>query len=93
MTVPELPSAAVDARDQLLAAVAAEAQALTAKQSGKCAEALETLARAFTLLTSGSPAVAPASRNLTVGHGLNAASGGYVDMIAEGIIDPAKVTR
>ncbi|MET7810663.1 chaperonin GroEL [Streptomyces sp. NPDC005395] len=32
-------------------------------------------------------------RNLTVGHGLNAASGEYVDMIAEGIIDPAKVTR
>ncbi|MEU4652513.1 chaperonin GroEL [Streptomyces sp. NPDC023723] len=32
-------------------------------------------------------------RNLTVGHGLNAATGEYVDMIAEGIIDPAKVTR
>ena len=27
------------------------------------------------------------------GHGLNAATGEYVDMIAEGIIDPAKVTR
>ncbi|MFC8915877.1 chaperonin GroEL [Streptomyces sp. WAC05374] len=32
-------------------------------------------------------------RNLPVGHGLNAATGEYVDMIAEGIIDPAKVTR
>ncbi|MFP8887251.1 chaperonin GroEL [Streptomyces mangrovi] len=32
-------------------------------------------------------------RNLTPGHGLNAATGDYVDMIAEGIIDPAKVTR
>ncbi|MER5492375.1 chaperonin GroEL [Streptomyces sp. LE64] len=32
-------------------------------------------------------------RNLTPGHGLNAASGEYVDMIAEGILDPAKVTR
>ncbi|WP_326689566.1 MULTISPECIES: chaperonin GroEL [unclassified Streptomyces] len=32
-------------------------------------------------------------RNLTAGHGLNAASGEYVDMIAEGILDPAKVTR
>ncbi|MEV7687232.1 chaperonin GroEL [Streptomyces bungoensis] len=32
-------------------------------------------------------------RNLTVGHGLNAATGEYVDMIAEGIIDSAKVTR
>ena len=32
-------------------------------------------------------------RNLAPGHGLNAATGEYVDMIAEGIIDPAKVTR
>jgi len=32
-------------------------------------------------------------RNLETGHGLNAATGEYVDMIAEGIIDPAKVTR
>ena len=32
-------------------------------------------------------------RNLPGGHGLNAATGEYVDMIAEGIIDPAKVTR
>ena len=32
-------------------------------------------------------------RNLPAGHGLNAATGEYVDMIAEGIIDPAKVTR
>ncbi|NSC22422.1 chaperonin GroEL [Streptomyces albus subsp. chlorinus] len=32
-------------------------------------------------------------RNLTPGHGLNAATGEYVDMIGEGILDPAKVTR
>ncbi|MFE0627156.1 chaperonin GroEL [Streptomyces sp. NPDC058864] len=32
-------------------------------------------------------------RNLTPGHGLNAATGEYVDLIGEGIIDPAKVTR
>ncbi|KRE36047.1 molecular chaperone GroEL [Janibacter sp. Soil728] len=31
--------------------------------------------------------------NLPAGEGLNAATGEYVDMIAEGIIDPAKVTR
>src|SRR4029079_1782961 len=37
--------------------------------------------------------VAEKGRNLTPGHGLNAATGEYVDMIAEGIIDPAKVTR
>jgi chaperonin GroEL len=32
-------------------------------------------------------------RELPVGQGLNAATGVYVDMVAEGIIDPAKVTR
>ena len=32
-------------------------------------------------------------RNLPAGHGLNAATGEYVDLIAAGIIDPAKVTR
>ncbi len=32
-------------------------------------------------------------RNLQAGYGLNAATGDYVDMLAEGIIDPAKVTR
>ncbi len=32
-------------------------------------------------------------RNLPTGQGLNAATGDYVDMMAEGIIDPAKVTR
>jgi chaperonin GroEL len=32
-------------------------------------------------------------RHLDAGHGLNAASGEYVDMIKSGIIDPAKVTR
>ncbi|GGO76836.1 MULTISPECIES: chaperonin GroEL [Nocardioides] len=37
--------------------------------------------------------VAEKVANLTPGHGLNAANGEYVDMIAEGIIDPAKVTR
>ncbi len=32
-------------------------------------------------------------RHLPAGHGLNAATGEYVDLIATGIIDPAKVTR
>ncbi|WP_238008764.1 chaperonin GroEL [Dactylosporangium sp. AC04546] len=32
-------------------------------------------------------------RNLEAGHGLNAATGDYVNLLAEGIIDPAKVTR
>jgi chaperonin GroEL len=37
--------------------------------------------------------VAEKVRNLPTGHGLDAASGEYVDMIKAGIIDPAKVTR
>nr|BFE86277.1 hypothetical protein GCM10020093_088780 [Planobispora longispora] len=31
--------------------------------------------------------------DLPVGHGLNAASGEYGDLIAQGVIDPVKVTR
>ncbi|CAG7640694.1 60 kDa chaperonin 2 [Rhodococcus opacus] len=32
-------------------------------------------------------------RHLPLGHGLNAATGQYGDMIAAGIMDPVKVTR
>lgn len=37
--------------------------------------------------------VADKVRNLPIGHGLNAATGEYVDMLAAGINDPVKVTR
>jgi chaperonin GroEL len=37
--------------------------------------------------------VAEKVRNLPTGHGLDASTGEYVDMIKAGIIDPAKVTR
>jgi len=37
--------------------------------------------------------VAEKVANLPDGHGLNAATGEYVDMVKAGIIDPAKVTR
>ncbi|TKJ20201.1 chaperonin GroEL [Blastococcus sp. CCUG 61487] len=37
--------------------------------------------------------VAEKVRNSDTGHGLNAATGEYVDLVAAGIIDPAKVTR
>ncbi|MFB9451789.1 TCP-1/cpn60 chaperonin family protein, partial [Dactylosporangium vinaceum] len=37
--------------------------------------------------------VAENVRNLPAGHGLNAATGEYVDMLASGLIDPVKVTR
>ncbi|MGB3675904.1 MAG: TCP-1/cpn60 chaperonin family protein, partial [Candidatus Nanopelagicales bacterium] len=37
--------------------------------------------------------VAEKVRNLEPGWGLNAATGEYVDLIKDGVIDPAKVTR
>jgi chaperonin GroEL len=37
--------------------------------------------------------VAEKVKNLETGHGLNAATGEYVDMIKSGIVEPAKVTR
>lgn len=37
--------------------------------------------------------VAEKVRGLETGHGLNAATGEYVDMISAGILDPVKVTR
>jgi len=37
--------------------------------------------------------VAEKVRNSDIGWGLNAATGEYVDLVAAGIIDPAKVTR
>jgi len=37
--------------------------------------------------------VAEKVRSLEIGHGLDAATGEYVDMMKAGIIDPAKVTR
>ena len=37
--------------------------------------------------------VADRVRQLPIGHGLNAATGEYGDLVAQGILDPAKVTR
>ncbi|MFC5380942.1 chaperonin GroEL [Aquipuribacter nitratireducens] len=37
--------------------------------------------------------VAEKVKGLSAGHGLNAATGEYVDMVATGIVEPAKVTR
>ncbi|MBM7785200.1 chaperonin GroEL [Tenggerimyces flavus] len=37
--------------------------------------------------------VAEKVRQLPAGHGLNAATGEYVDLVAAGIVEPAKVTR
>ncbi len=37
--------------------------------------------------------VAEKVNSLPVGHGLNAETGEYVDMLQAGIVEPAKVTR
>ena len=56
--------------------------------------AIEAPLRQIALNAGHEPGVvADHVRNLPVGHGLNAATGEYGDMLAQGIIDPAKVTR
>jgi chaperonin GroEL len=56
--------------------------------------ALEAPLKQIALNTGLEPGVvAERVRNLPPGHGLDAATGEYVDLIAAGIIDPAKVTR
>ncbi|MFM6939573.1 MAG: TCP-1/cpn60 chaperonin family protein, partial [Rhodoluna sp.] len=44
-------------------------------------------------ITSQVPATPPATATASHGHGLNAATGEYVDMLGAGINDPVKVTR
>ncbi|MEV8349080.1 hypothetical protein ACFVTT_15510 [Streptomyces niveus] len=58
ISVTEVPAAA-DARNKLLAAIGAEAQHVADKSAGQAATALEALARAYALVTSGTAAVAP----------------------------------
>ncbi|MFD6158383.1 hypothetical protein ACFWF7_33225 [Nocardia sp. NPDC060256] len=55
-TVIETP-AATDTRDKLLQAIGQEAQRVAENSAGQAATALETLARAYTLVSAG-PAVA-----------------------------------
>ncbi|RLP77447.1 chaperonin GroEL [Mycetocola tolaasinivorans] len=56
--------------------------------------AIEAPLKQIALNAGQEPGVVAAKvRDLPVGHGFNAASGEYGDMIAQGIIDPAKVTR
>jgi hypothetical protein len=57
ITVTEAP-VATDARDKLLVAIGQEAQYLADKYAGQASPALETLARAYALVTSGSAVVA-----------------------------------
>jgi len=61
----EVP-AAVEAREKLLQAIAAEAQKITDKPTEQASHALETLARAYALVTSGSTAAAPASEVVSI---------------------------
>ncbi|MGH3814014.1 MAG: hypothetical protein ACRDUV_16435 [Pseudonocardiaceae bacterium] len=62
--VREIP-AAVEAREKLLQAIAAEAQVITDKFTGQSSVALESLARAYALVT-GATAVAPTSEITTL---------------------------
>ncbi|MFF7890302.1 hypothetical protein ACH40F_58865 [Streptomyces sp. NPDC020794] len=61
----EVP-AATEAREKLLQAIAAEAEAIMSKSQGQASTALEELARAYALVTSGATAVAPAGEATTV---------------------------
>jgi hypothetical protein len=63
--VREIPAAAV-AREKLLQAIAAEAEVLTNTFQGQASTALEKLAQAYALVTSGATAVAPAGETTTV---------------------------
>ncbi|GAA1391273.1 hypothetical protein GCM10009639_20970 [Kitasatospora putterlickiae] len=54
-----LSPAGAQAREQLLAAIGSEAQAVAERNPGHGAEALETLARAYALVTAGAPGVEP----------------------------------
>ncbi|MFB9907571.1 chaperonin GroEL, partial [Allokutzneria oryzae] len=56
--------------------------------------ALEAPLKQIAINTGLEPGVvAEKVRGLPAGHGLDAATGRYVDLVAAGIIDPAKVTR
>ena len=63
--VREVPAAA-EAREKLLQAIAAEAQAITDNSSGQSAAALESLAHAYALVTAGATAVATTNETTTV---------------------------
>jgi chaperonin GroEL (HSP60 family) len=47
----------------------------------------------LTLQTVHGQAVVDQVRTMAPGHGLNALSGDYVDLFADGVIDPLRVTR
>lgn len=64
--VREVPAAA-ETREKLLQAIAAEAEAIMNKSLGQGSTALEELARAYALVTSGATAVAPAGETTAVG--------------------------
>ncbi|MER0484600.1 hypothetical protein ABR737_40815 [Streptomyces sp. Edi2] len=81
ITVREVPAAA-DAREALLKAIAAEAQAVTDQQAGQAAPALETLARAYALLTASATAAAPVGETTTIPL-MNRAGGHQVGLCLE----------
>ncbi|MEU6012544.1 hypothetical protein ABZ826_00360 [Streptomyces sp. NPDC047515] len=82
--VPQIPAvirlrevpAAAEARESLLQAIAAEARAVTAKHPGQASGALEELARAYALVTTGVTAQ-PVPSGVADGPGLQARAGGH----------------
>ena len=74
--VREVP-AAVEAREKLLLAIAAEASGITSKpgETGQASADLERLAHAYALVTSGATAVAPADEMTPISA--QARSGGH----------------
>ncbi|GAA3107573.1 hypothetical protein [Streptosporangium carneum] len=65
ITVREVPAAA-EARDALLKAITAQANAIADGHQGQASTAVEELARAYALVTSGATAVAPTGETTTI---------------------------
>ncbi|MEV3987204.1 hypothetical protein [Nonomuraea sp. NPDC049758] len=65
ITVREVPAAA-EARDALLKAITAQATAIADGHQGQASTALEELARAYALVTSGATAVVPTGETTTL---------------------------
>ncbi|MFB7124551.1 hypothetical protein [Kitasatospora sp. NPDC056273] len=76
------PAAVVDARDALLRAIGREAEHVAANNPGHASPALEALARAYTLVTSGTVIPSTTDRNPV------AVSGRNFDFVGPAVTDP-----
>jgi hypothetical protein len=69
INVREVPAAAVDTRDKLLAAIGQEAQHVADKFAGQASTALLGLARAYSLVTTGATESSEAPPTVLVPQG------------------------